>query len=195
MPTYIIIALNVAFYVYTSILGGNFLEINMTVLYTYGQVGGCVFAGAYYQLITSMFVHATLTHLVGNMLFLFIFGTRSEKIFSLPEYLTIYFLGGLAGNLLSLVLLNPWVAAVGASGAIFSIFGAYIIYQRKAFRQSLAGAFCVRVFYLISQFWNKCEQLAHLGGLGLGLLLGYLFASKRKPAVQYNINYSYGNQP
>ena len=48
-----------------------------------------------------MFIHASIFHLVGNMLFLLIFGLRGEEMFSLPEYLGIYLLGGLAGNLLS----------------------------------------------------------------------------------------------
>ncbi len=78
----------------------------------YGQVNAYVFQGAYYQLFTSMFVHANIAHLAGNMLFLFIFGFRAEEMFSLPEYLGIYFLGGLAGNTLSLVLgpelITPW---------------------------------------------------------------------------------------
>ena len=51
-----------------------------------------------------MFIHASIFHLVGNMLFLLIFGLRGEEMFSLPEYLGIYFLGGLVGNLLYLGL-------------------------------------------------------------------------------------------
>ena len=59
-----------------------------------------LYGGAYYQLFTSMFIHASIFHLVGNMLFLLIFGLRGEEMFSLPEFLGIYLLGGLAGNLL-----------------------------------------------------------------------------------------------
>jgi hypothetical protein len=96
-PTIILIAVNVAFYIYTSVAGGNFLETDISMIATYGQVNAFVFHGAYYQLLTSMFVHANIAHIGGNMLFLLIFGLRSEEMFSLPEYLSIYFLGGLSG--------------------------------------------------------------------------------------------------
>ena len=93
-PTLVLIALNIAFYIYTSIVGGNFLEINGNMIVQYGQVNELVlYYGYYYQLLTSMFVHANIAHIAGNMLFLLIFGLRSEEMFSLPEYLSIYFLG------------------------------------------------------------------------------------------------------
>ncbi len=103
-PTYILIAINVLVYIYTSVVGGNFLSTNDSMVFTYGQVNAFVFQGAYWQLFTSMFIHATIAHIVGNMLFLLIFGLRGEEMFSLPEYLGIYFIGGLAGNVLSLAL-------------------------------------------------------------------------------------------
>ena len=103
-PTYILIAINVAVYIYTSIVGGNALVTGNEPVFMWGQVNALVFQGSYYQLFTSLFVHASIAHIVGNMLFLFIFGLRAEEMFSLPEFLGIYLLGGLAGNLLSLVV-------------------------------------------------------------------------------------------
>src|SRR4030067_1308466 len=138
-PTLILIGLNIAFYIYTSVVGGNFLNTNIDMIVQYGQVNLCVIRdGLYYQLLTSMFVHANIAHIAGNMLFLLIFGLRSEEMFSLPEYLSIYFIGGLTGNLLSLLL--PDIISVGASGAIFALFGAAVIYARRSFRQSIIGA-------------------------------------------------------
>ncbi len=67
-------------------------------------------------------------------------------MFSLPEFLAIYFLGGLAGNLLSLAF-GPYFISVGASGAIFALFGACIIYYRRSVRQSILGALVLRSFY------------------------------------------------
>jgi len=99
--TYILIALNVIVYIYTSVVGGDFLLTGNSMIYEWGQVGAAVFDGAYYQLLTSMFIHASIYHLAGNMIFLLVFGLRGEEMFSLPEYLTIYFFGGLAGNLCS----------------------------------------------------------------------------------------------
>jgi rhomboid protease GluP len=192
-PTYILIAINIAVYIYTSILSGNFLVTKTNVAATYGQFNIIVFQGYYYQLITSIFVHATLLHIAGNMIFLFIFGTRSEKIFSLPQYLAIYLLGGLVGNLLTLFLMDPYTISLGASGAIFAIFGACIIYERKAYRQSLLGAIVYVGFMLLISTGIGVNNWAHLGGLGLGLLIGYLLASRRKQPIEYNISYGYSN--
>src|SRR5450759_1829743 len=146
--TYILIAINVAVYIYTSVAGGNWLNTSDSVIFQWGQVNGLVlYYGWYWQLFTSMFVHATIAHLVGNMLFLLIFGLRAEEMFSLPEYLGVYFIGGLAGNVLSLAL-GPNLISVGASGAIFAVFGACIIFTRRSVRQSILGAL-VYAFFLL----------------------------------------------
>jgi rhomboid protease GluP len=193
-PTFILIALNILFYVYTSVEGGNFLNTDSAMIYTYGQVNYLVFQGAFYQLFTSMFVHADIAHIVGNMLFLFIFGLRGEEMFSLPEYLSIYFLGGLTGNLLSLLLL-PSSISVGASGAIFAMFGAAIIYARHSYRQSIIGALIYAFFLLFLSSGPGVNNFAHIGGLVAGLLIGYVLATRRKPEARYSISYSYSTFP
>ena len=64
MPTFILIASNVGFYIYTSLIGGNFLNTSMDMIYKFGQVGGLVINyGYYYQILTSMFAHANIAHL------------------------------------------------------------------------------------------------------------------------------------
>src|SRR4030067_3371188 len=192
-PTYILIAINVAVYVYTSVVGGNFLETNYDLIVRYGQVGVLVFAGDYYQLLTSMFVHASIVHIAGNMIFLLVFGLRGEEMFSLPEYLTIYFLGGLAGNLLSLLFLDWTVPSVGASGAIFALFGATIIHTRRSVGQSVIGALIFAFFLLFLSAAPKVNNLAHIGGLVFGLIIGYVLGARRKRGTQFKTTYSYGN--
>jgi rhomboid protease GluP len=195
-PTYILIAANVLFYVYTSVVGGDFLNTDINVIVQYGQVNSLIiYSGYYYQLFTSMFVHANIAHIAGNMLFLFIFGLRSEEMFSLPEYLSIYFLGGLTGNLLSLVLLPPLTPSVGASGAIFAMFGATVIYARRSFRQSIIGALIYAFFLLFLSSGPGVNNFAHIGGLVTGLLIGYVLATRRKPETRYTISYSYSTFP
>ncbi len=181
--TYILIALNVVIYIYGAIVGGNVLVTGNEVVYVWGQVNAFVFEGAYWQLFTSMFIHASIYHLVGNMLFLLIFGLRGEEMFSLSEYLGIYILGGLAGNLLSLVF-GPNFISVGASGAIFAMFGACVIYDRRSMRQSIVGALVYAFFLFIINTGANVNILAHLGGLAVGLALGYIIASRRKPSQQ-----------
>ena len=196
MPTYILIALNIAFYIYTSVVGGDFLNTHIDMIVRYGQVNELVlYYGQYYQLLTSMFVHANIAHLAGNMLFLLIFGLRGEEMFSLPEYLLVYFLGGLTGNLLSLVLLPLRVPSVGASGAIFAMFGACTIYARRSVRQSIIGALIYAFFLLLLSSGIGVNNFAHIGGLITGLLIGYVLATRRKPETRYTISCSYSKNP
>jgi rhomboid protease GluP len=193
-PTYILIALNMLFYVYTSVAGGNFLETSNNMILLYGQVNGLIiYNGWYWQLLTSMFIHANIAHLAGNMLFLLIFGLRGEEMFSLPEYLLIYLLGGLTGNLLSLVFLPLDVPSVGASGAIFAMFGACTIYARRTVGQSIIGALIYAFFLLLLSSGQNVNDSAHIGGLFAGLLIGYILAIKRKPGTAYKISYSYSH--
>ena len=195
-PTYILIAINVAVYIYTSIIGGNalttsFYPQNTQLLSQYNQ---SVFRGDYWQLFTSMFVHASIAHISGNMLFLLIFGLRGEEMFSLPEFLGIYLIGGLAGNVLTLAL-GPYSLSVGASGAIFSLFGAIVIYARRSVRQSILGALVYAFFLFLISSGAGVNILAHLGGLGFGLLAGYWLASRRKPQEEYSVKYSHNPMP
>jgi rhomboid protease GluP len=189
--TFVLIALNVAVYVYTSIAGGNFFITNYTnVTEQWVQYNFAVFQGAYYQLLTSMFVHASIIHLAGNMLFLLVFGLRGEEMFSLPEYIAVYILGGLAGNVLSLVM-GPDLISVGASGAIFAMFGACAIYARRSIGQSIVGALIFGFFLLMISAGENVNYLAHIGGLAAGLAIGYVLARKRKPQLGYQPSHNY----
>lgn len=190
-PTFILIALNIAVYIYSSITYGSFLETDYNFMIQFGQRGIDVFSGAYYQMFTSMFVHASIVHIAGNMIFLLILGLRGEELFSLPEYLLIYLGGGLVGNLLSLVFLGLYTPSVGASGAIFAMFGGATIYARRTIGQSILGALIYAFFLLFLSVGENVNILAHLGGLGTGLLFGYVLSINRKPSSKYSISYSY----
>ena len=190
MLTYIIVALNIVAYVYTSVLGGDFVETSFNVILLYGQVNYFVMKGWYWQLFTSMFVHVNIIHLLGNMFFLLVFGLRAEELFSLREYLGIYFLSGLAGNLLTL-LFGPAMISAGASGAIFGLFGACTIYIRRAVGQSIIGALLYSFFLLTVSSGPNVNNFAHLGGLVVGLLIGYFLATRRKSRMIYQYSYSY----
>ena len=190
MPTYIIIALNIIFYVYTSILSGDIVEMDYYVIQQYGQYNLFVLNGAYWQLFTSMFVHVSIIHLLGNMFFLFIFGLRAEELFSLKEYLLIYFLSGLTGNLLTLLFGLDMVSA-GASGAIFGMFGACIIYVRRAIGQSIMSALLYAFFLFMISSGPSVNVFAHLGGLAVGLLIGYALAATCRFRMTYKYNYSF----
>jgi len=190
MLTYAIIALNIIFYVYTAVLSGDFVVIDYIVIRDYGQCNLFVLNGSYWQLFTAMFVHVNIVHLLGNMFFLLIFGLRAEELFAFEEYFAIYFLSGLAGNLLTL-LFGPAMISAGASGAIFGVFGACTIYIKRAVGQSIMSALLFSFFWLMMSSGGNVNNLAHLGGLVLGLLIGYALASRRKLRAVYKYNYSY----
>jgi len=194
MPTFIFIGLNVAFYVYTSLIGRDFITTNYDVILHYGQVNYYVmYQGWYWQLITSMFVHVNIVHIFGNMFFLLIFGLRAEGLFSIEEYVSIYMIGGLAGNLLSLLFGPTLIPSAGASGAIFSVFAACTMYLRRTVGQSIIGALLYVFFFFLISTGPEVNNFAHLGGLAVGLLIGYALGASRKPktAAPHQYGYSY----
>ena len=184
-PTIMLVLANIIVYVYTSILSGNFLKTSMNVMSSLGQFNYYVINyGYYWQLFTSMFVHANLAHLANNMIFLLIFGLKAEELFTDKEYLAIYFVSGLFGNILTL-LLGPHVVSVGASGAIFGVFGACIIY---IYQSIIAVAFYSIILFMMST-GAGVNVFAHFGGLVVGLLLGYYFAKMRRYNIVYRAEY------
>jgi len=184
-PTIMLVLANVIVYIYTSILSGNFLKTSMNVMSSLGQFNYYVLNyGYYWQLFTSMFVHANLAHLANNMIFLLIFGLRAEELFTEKEYLAIYFISGLFGNILTL-LLGPHVVSVGASGAIFGVFGACIIY---IYQSIIAVAFYSIILFMMSS-GAGVNVFAHFGGLVIGLLLGHYFAKMRRYNIVYRAEY------
>lgn len=193
MPTAILIATNMAIYAYTSIIGGNPIITDYDTILKYGQVNAFVlFRGAWYQLFTALFIHVNIAHIAGNMFFFAIFGLRAEEMFDLKQYLAVYFLSGLAGNLLTLAFGPTFPPSAGASGAIFGVFGATIIYIRRAVGQSIVGALVVAFFLLLINSGPGVNNFAHLGGLVVGLLIGYAAAAATKrPKTDYQYSYSY----
>lgn len=191
MVTYILIAVNIIVYTYTSLLSHNVFSMSNEVVATYGQFNDMVLNhGWYWQLFTAMFVHLDIVHIAGNMLFLLIFGLRAEELFSLPEYFLIYLGGGFVGNLLTLIM-GPMMISAGASGAIFALFGAVTIYLRKVYGQSVMGGLVFAFVLLLISAGMNVNLLAHLGGLVLGLLTGFELASLRGHRVTFRYQYQH----
>jgi rhomboid protease GluP len=178
-PAIILIIANVGVYIFTSVAGGSFPLTSQDIIETLGQDNSRVLNGWYWQFFTSMFVHVDLLHLLGNMLFLLIFGLRAESLFSEKEFFFIYFASGLSGNLLTL-LMPPSTISAGASGAIFGMFSASAIYLGKTLGQSIMGALVYSFFLFILSTGRNVNLFAHFGGLAAGLIIGYTFAKNRK---------------
>ena len=179
-PTTFLVVANVLVYIYTSIIGGNLIQTDHTVLSQLGQFNLFILRGQYWQLITSVFVHVDITHLALNMLFLVIFGIRAEELFRTEEYFFVYMLSGLSGSILTLLLMPIYTISAGASGAIFGMYGANIIYMRKTFGQSVVGALLYAFLLLMLTTGEGVNIVAHFGGLAAGLIMGYALAKSRK---------------
>ena len=120
--TYILIAFCLIMFVVSS------FGIDTMTLVKYGaNVGTLVKNGEVFRLITYMFLHAGVFHIFFNMYSLYIVGPRVEDFFGKWKFLTIYFISGISGGLLSIAM-NGDVVSVGASGAIFGLFGALLYF-------------------------------------------------------------------
>lgn len=152
-----------------------------------GHVG---FEAALLPLVTSMFLHSGFLHLAGNMLFLWIFGDNVEDTFGHLPYLFFYVVCGLGAGLLHVVFnLGSMIPALGASGAISGVMGAYMVLFPRERILTLVFIFVVPIpavfilgYWFLLQFLAGIDALgtsakggvavwAHVGGFLLGVLL------------------------
>jgi len=155
-----------------------------------GHVG---FEAAFLPLITSMFLHSGFLHLAGNMLFLWIFGDNVEDSFGHLPYLFFYVVCGLGAGLLHVLFnLGSTIPALGASGAISGVMGAYMVLYPRERILTLVFIFVVPIpavfilgYWFLLQFLAGIDALgtsakggvavwAHVGGFLLGVLLTQL---------------------
>ncbi|MFX0061832.1 MAG: rhomboid family intramembrane serine protease [Candidatus Hermodarchaeota archaeon] len=174
--TFTLVAVNIAVYIVLYLLfPGWFFSLQQEAIVLFGQANSLVFSGWLYQLITAMFVHFHIIHLLSNLVFLIIFGLRLEELHSSRSVLLVYILAGLGGNLLSLIG-GPLLLSAGASGAIFGIFGANLMILRDLYREGTKTAIIIALFYFFITIGVNTNVLAHFGGLIVGLAMGYLFS-------------------
>jgi len=133
-----------------------------------------------WTIVTNLFIHAGIWHIVANMFTLYFFGTYLSRLIGENKFLMIYFLGGILGNAFYMLLGDPFSIVIGASGAVFAIGGALTV-LRPNLRVLVfpipvplpLWIAVIGIFFIISLFPNVAWQ-AHLGGLLLGLIAGYL---------------------
>lgn len=139
-----------------------------------------------WTIISNMFVHAGLSHILFNMISLYFLGSFLLRVVGERSFLAVFFLGGLAGNILFVRLANPSWIGVGASGGIFALAGALAIMVPRApvfiffipIPVPLWAA--VMIFFFISFLIPTIAWQAHLGGLFLGLIAGLFFRKRRR---------------
>lgn len=171
---YALIAANVAVFLYQITLPPNaykaFLMANAMIpmripQFLAGYVG---FKMAFCPMFTSMFLHGGLMHLLGNMLFLYIFGDNVEDYFGHLPYLLFYLVCGVGSGLIhSLFNLTSSLPALGASGAISGVMGAYAVLFPRARVLMLFFVFLVPVpAYFVLGYWFLLQFLSGIGEFG-----------------------------
>ena len=197
------------------------------VVYELGMVPARIIAGeALYTIITSMFLHGSLIHLLGNMLYLYIFGDNIEAVMGKARYLAFYILSGLGAVLFHIGSIafmpqealanailgsgaNPWlIPAIGASGAISGVLGAYfILFPTSRVRLVMFWGWFPLFYelpaFIYILFWFAYQLIlglsttligvnagvafwAHIGGFVTGMALVPLLVDKNRLAAVMN---------
>ncbi len=193
-----LILLNVLVFLYQYTLPQNafkmFMIANATVPARFPAwlSGNVPFEAAFLPLLTSMFLHSGIAHIAGNMLFLWIFGDNVEDFYGHFTYLLFYLVCGVGSGLLHVLFnLNSAVPALGASGAISGVMGAYGLLYPRARILTLVFIFLVPIpAVIILGYWFVLQFLAGITSLGMtanggvavwahvgGFLLGMLITS------------------
>lgn len=193
--TWAIVAINVAVFVADGALGGGSGfslagSAGGPLLEAGAVYGPAVAAGEWWRLITAAFLQLNILHIGFNMYALWLFGPIVEQMYGHVEYAVIYLLCALGGNVLT-ILLAPNVPAVGASGAIFGLFGlAFIVSRRRHLllgpqaRAMLSQVGTLLVLNLVITFTiPSISWTGHVGGLVVGGAIALLLAPTNVPTL------------
>lgn len=181
--TYVLIALCTLIYI---------LQILFPSLTTLGAVNGSlVRSGQVYRLVTGMFMHGSIWHLLCNMYSLYVIGCATENYFGKKKFLLIYFVSGIIGSMFSCIFNTSW--SLGASGAIFGIMGAlcyfgyyYRLYMGKALYSEIIPVIVLNL--ALSLVVSNIDFYAHIGGLIGGVFITMGLGIKNKTDKQSSIN-------
>ncbi len=221
--TYALIAINVIVFVGEILFTGQILEFTnqraSVMIMGLGTVPAEIVNGLIdrdYGVITSlfssMFVHAGVMHIGGNMLFLYIFGDNIEYKFGRAKYLALYLLWGVVAGFAH-IMSDPssQIPAIGASGAISGVLGAYLIlFPRAKIVTFLLMGFFTRMTRIPAMwylpFWFIFQNvlpavvgssgsgvafLAHIGGFLIGLFSGYVYKKTHRSEFLYGSRYGW----
>jgi membrane associated rhomboid family serine protease len=179
---WIIIGVNLLLFIATLINGNLILLLGLQP---------ASFLARPWTIVTNLFIHGGVWHILGNMITLYFFGSFLYRLIGMPRFLLVYFAGGILGNIfyLLLALYTPLASSssvvIGASGAIFAIAGVLAVMMPKLrvllyFIVPLPLWVVVLVFFVIWSFLPGIAWQAHLGGLVLGLIAGYIFRRRAR---------------
>ena len=170
-----IVAVNVVVFVLGLVLGERELQGR------FGQIAGApgafgVADGEYYRLLTAAFLHAGVFHVLLNMFALAQLGPVLEAALGRLRFTALYVLSALGGSVLSYLMSDPLALGVGASGAIFGLFGAYYVVVRRLGGETRSIVTLLAVNLVITFAVPIIDWRAHLGGLATGAIVAAAFA-------------------
>lgn len=183
--TYILIGINIIVYLLMVIGYRN------NILWYGANIPDLIRQGEIYRLISSVFIHASLVHLFCNMYALYVIGPQLESYLGRYKYLIIYLVSGITGNLLSMVFSSNM--SVGASGAIFGLFGSllYFGYHYRVYLGTVIKSQLIPLILLnlmIGFMVPNIDNAAHIGGLIGGMLMTVALGVKYKSSNFEKIN-------
>lgn len=187
----VIIALNVLVFLVLDLMGDT---ESGSFMYAHGAMfpDAVLADGEWYRLVTCMFVHFGIRHVANNMLILFFLGDNLERALGHVKYVILYFLSGLGGSVCSLLYMartGDYAVSGGASGAIFGVIGAliYIVVRNRGRLEDLTANRLIFMAVLTLYYGftaTGVDNLAHVGGLVSGILLGLLLYRKKRPKTE-----------
>lgn len=174
--TYAILGVLVGIYVAMYLAGHG--EVGRVAVQFGAKDNALIHSGQYWRLVTPIFLHGSLWHLLINGLSLYTFGSSMERIFGRRKFLIIFLLSGVSGNVLSL-LMSPSLS-LGASGALFGLVGAGLVFPIR-FRNRIPAAARSSILRQLSTvtilnlaigfaFQGVIDNSAHIGGLVGGMI-------------------------
>ncbi len=182
-PLWSLIAINLLVFIATN--------INRELIFLLG-LQPASFTAMPWTIVTNLFVHAGIGHIIANMITLFFFGRFLSGLIGWRRFLAVYFVGGVLGNVFYLLLApSPFTIAVGASGAVFALGGMLtaIVPKLRVFVFPIPVPIPLWVaviggFFIIS-FIPGIAWQAHLGGLVFGLIAGFSFRKRHRYSAYY----------
>lgn len=145
---------------------------------------GSIAQGEYWRLVTPIFLHAGFMHLLFNMFSLFLFGPELERLAGKARFITIYFVSGIVGCVASYLFEDANYMHLGASGAVYGIFGAFaalVYYTRNILPQLKQIIIPIIAIGVVMTFlMPNINATAHIGGLLTGFLLGFFYFNPKR---------------
>jgi membrane associated rhomboid family serine protease len=202
--TFALLAINVLVFIYQFTMSA---ELQNSFVFTYGSIPREITNGIdLFTLFTCMFLHGGWMHVIGNMMFLWVFGDNIESTIGSVKFLLFYILAGLAASLTHSVLSpESTIPCVGASGAIAGVLGAYLVMFPKSqikvlfivfLRTFSVSAIYFLGFWIAQQFMSGIGSLsaattansgiaywAHIGGFVFGVAGGFVMRKRAQLMV------------